>query len=180
MSDEHFVSKSWTLEADKDLWQTPKALYDALDKEFEFDLDAFASEENKLAPCFFDAEFSALENEWDKPHDPSEHGRIKSAFVNPPYSQTQLCLYTAMKQAKKHNITVVALVNANTDTQWFSEAVKTANEIRLITGRVGFVGSSGKKVNGNTKGQCLIIWRGKCSTPCQITMVDRNKLMKGA
>ena len=69
-------------------------------------------------------------------------------------------LSRANEQAKKHNITVVALINANTDTKWFAEAARTANEIRLITGRVGFVKPSGEKANGNTKGQCLIIWRG--------------------
>lgn len=177
MSDKHFVGKSDTSEDEKDLWQTPKALFDALDNEFEFDLDAFASESNKLAHCFFDAEYSALENEWDNAYNFDEHSQIKSAFANPPYGATKLCLRVAMEQAKKHNITVVALVNANTDTNWFADAAKTANEIRLISGRIGFIKPDGKKANGNTKGQCLIIWRGKCSTPCNITMVDRGHLI---
>ena len=173
---EHFVNKTSTPEGSKDLWQTPPSLFNALLSEFEFDLDAFASEKNRLAPCFFDEEYSALDNEWGKPYNYDEWGDIKSVFVNPPYSKTQICLSRAAGQAKKHNLTVVALVNANTDTQWFAEAVKTANEIRLLTGRVGFVKPDGKKASGNTKGQCLIIWRGNCKTSCQITMVDRKYL----
>ena len=84
----------------------------------------------------------------------------------------------AVQQAKVNNVIVVALVNANTDTKWFADAVKSANEVRLFTGRIGFIKPDGKKASGNPKGQCLIIWRGNCKTPCQITMVDRNELIK--
>ena len=168
---EHFVSKSDTPAESKDLWQTPKALFDNLNAEFNFQLDVCASEGNRLCHYWFDEELSALNNEWDEHYN-------DSAFMNPPYSDTQLFLSRAAQQASEHNITVVALVNANTDTKWFSDAVKSANEVRLISGRIAFVKPDGKKANGNTKGQCLIIWRGNCKTPCQITMISREELMK--
>jgi len=170
--EQHFTGKSNTTADQKDLWQTPKALFHTLDQEFDFDADICASKNNNLKGTYFNEEKSALTNEWDK------YSVYKSAFMNPPYSQTELFLNRAAEQAKKHNITVVALVNANTDTKWFAECAKSSNEIRLISGRVGFISSTGGKSNGNTKGQCLIIWRGKCETPCQITMVSRDKLMK--
>ena len=172
MKEHHFVGKSNTTADQKDLWQTPKALFYTLDQEFDFDLDVCASEYNHLLNEYFTEERSALTNHWNI------YSRLFSAFMNPPYSQTQLFVERASHQAKLHNITVVALVNANTDTKWFAECVSTANEIRLISGRIGFISSAGGKPNGNTKGQCLIIWRGKCETPCQITMVSRDKLMK--
>ena len=111
---EHFVNKSNTPEAIKDTWQTPIPLFIALDNEFNFDLDACASDENALCSVYFTKNESALECEWDKFYHNS------SAFINPPYSQTELFLNRAAEQAKKHNITVVALVNANTDTKWFA------------------------------------------------------------
>jgi hypothetical protein len=37
--------------------------------------------------------------------------------------------------------------------------------------------AAGKKAAGNPKGQCLIIWRGNCKTPCQITMINRKDLV---
>tara|TARA_R110000764_G_scaffold57488_2_gene125153 strand:+ start:20138 stop:20668 length:531 start_codon:yes stop_codon:yes gene_type:complete len=168
---ESFVNKSNTPEAEKDLWQTPKALFNALDEEFKFFLDVCASSQNAKRGMFFSETHSALTSPWNY------FGEDATAFMNPPYSQTELFLNRAADQAKEHNITVVALVNANTDTKWFSEAVSTANEVRLISGRIGFIASNGSKSNGNTKGQCLIIWRGKCETPCQIIMVSRDKLM---
>ena len=172
--DEHFVNKSNTEGASKDTWQTPIPLFIALDQEFNFELDACASIDNALCINWFTEGVSSLTNEWS-----SKDCDIRSAFMNPPYSQTELFLNRAADQANKHNITVVALVNANTDTKWFANAVKSANEIRLIRGRIGFVGEAGKKVNGNTKGQCLIIWRGNCKTPCNIVMVNRDELIGG-
>ena len=171
MKEKHFTGKSNTAADKKDLWQTPKALFHTLDQEFDFDLDVCASDENKLCGMCFTEERSAIDIEWDI-------YRNANCFLNPPYSQTELFLNRASEQAKKHNLTVVALVNANTDTKWFADAVKSANEIRLISGRIGFVKPDGGKANGNPKGQCLIIWRGKCETPCQITIVSRDKLMK--
>ena len=174
---EHFVNKTDTPSAEKDLWQTPKELFDAIDQEFYFDLDVCASADNHLCNDFFSEKVSALDNEWAH-H--SRNGRLfknKICFINPPYSQTELFMQRSAEQAKKHNLTVVALVNANTDTKWFSDAVKSANEVRLLTGRIGFVKPDGKKASGNPKGQCLIIWRGNCKTPCQITMADRNELL---
>ncbi len=167
----HFINKTNTPEKDKDCWQTPQALFDAIDREFNFDVDVCASDNNKLCSFFFSAKFSALENEWTNTWLTNCHP-TRSFFMNPPYSQTALFLERAAQQAKKHNINVVALVNANTDTKWFADAVKAANEIRLITGRVSFIRADGKKANGNTKGQCVIIWRGNCETPCNITMMN--------
>ncbi len=167
---EHFVNKTSTPEADKDLWQTPKALFVALNEEFDFKVDICASHSNAFLDEYFTEEYSALENEWDEYYG-------DSAFMNPPYSKTGEFLERAYDQARTYNITVVALVNANCDTKWFAEAASTANEIRLITGRVSFVSpATERKSCGNTRGQCLIIWRGKCNTPCQITMVDRKEL----
>ena len=172
MKEQHFTGKSNTVADQKDLWQTPKALFHTLDQEFDFDLDVCASDGNALCSTYFTERDSALDNEWDNFYHNS------NSFMNPPYSQTELFLNRASEQSKKHNLTTVALVNANTDTKWFADAVKSANEIRLISGRIGFIKPDGGKANGNPKGQCLIIWRGKCETPCQLTMVSRDKLMK--
>ena len=168
---EHFVSKSSTPESKKDLWRTPLYLFNALDQEFDFSVDICASDQNKLCNQLFSEDHSALINEW-------VFFTNTTCFLNPPYSQTQAFIERASQQAKLHNITVVALVNANTDTKWFADAVKSSNEIRLITGRIGFISEEGKKSNGNTKGQCVIIWRGNCKIPCNITLINRDDLNK--
>ncbi len=165
MNNKHFVARTNTPEQDKDTWQTPKEFFDKLNAEFNFDLDACASDKNKLCERFFSVENSALENDWNL-------SGVRSVFINPPYSQTQTFLRRAAQQSKEHGLTVVALVNANTDTSWFKECYQSASEIRLITGRISFVGANGKR-GGNTKGQCLIIWRGVSNNPCCMTLIDR-------
>jgi phage N-6-adenine-methyltransferase len=171
MSDIDFVNKTNTQQSEKDLWQTPKELFNALDKEFNFDTDICASDKNALCSTYFTEEHSAFDARWDFFY------RSASCFVNPPYSQTQKFLLMASEQAKEYGVTVVALVNANTDTKWFAEASKTASEVRLISGRISFVKPDGKKASGNPKGQALIIWRGTCKTPCVISVVDRDELI---
>ncbi len=176
MSNEHFVSKSSTPVNDKDSWQTPPELFEAIDAEFNFVLDACAADDNALCEAYFTEERCALNNDWYDilyEHDIFQRG---SVFINPPYSQTEKFLWAARHEAKELNVTVVALVNANTDTKWFAEAASTANEIRLLTGRIGFIRADGKKANGNPKGQCLIVWRGNCKSPCQINVVNRDDL----
>tara|TARA_R110002012_G_scaffold143475_1_gene301676 strand:+ start:39 stop:560 length:522 start_codon:yes stop_codon:yes gene_type:complete len=172
MNDKHFVSNTTTPENIKDLWRTPENVFKALDDEFWFTLDACASRENALCHDFFSEDKSALDYDWLS-HELPNTGAV---FINPPYSQTEAFLKRASQQAEKHNLTVVALVNANTDTKWFAESVLTANEVRLITGRLSFVRDDGAKASGNTKGQCLIIWRGRSKTPCQISLIDRDDL----
>ncbi len=174
MSNIDFVNKTNTPQSEKDLWQTPANLFRALDKEFNFDTDICASDKNALCKTFFTEERSALDVRWDFFY------RHANCFINPPYSETAKFLDMASKQAKRFNLTVVALVNANTDTAWFAEVAKTASEIRLISGRVSFVKPDGKKASGNPKGQCLIIWRGICKTPCVISVVDRDELVGGS
>ncbi|HAT7708623.1 TPA: adenine methyltransferase, partial [Enterobacter roggenkampii] len=64
---------------------------------------------------------------------------------------------------------------------WFREAIKTAHEVRFITGgRLSFLNAdTGKPVNGNNKGSMLIIWHPfPRSGECRMTTVDRDVLMQ--
>jgi len=68
-----------------DEWHTPKWLFDALNKEFRFSLDAAATPENALVKKFYTKEMNGLEKPWPKG---------KWTFCNPPYS---LCAEFAKK-----------------------------------------------------------------------------------
>ena len=57
MNTEH---KSNTPTEIRDLWQTPKALFDYYDKRFGFTLDLAASEDNKLCSQFIGEDENAL------------------------------------------------------------------------------------------------------------------------
>lgn len=69
--------KSNTPPSEKDVWQTPLWLFDALDSEFSFWLDAAASEANTLCTQYITAQQNAFVTEW------SSYGAV---WCNPPYS----------------------------------------------------------------------------------------------
>lgn len=52
------------LTSNKDDWCTPQALFDELDREFHFDLDAAASHENAKCKHYFTKETDGLKNSW--------------------------------------------------------------------------------------------------------------------
>ena len=47
-----------------DEWQTPLDLFEDLDREFHFDLDACATPENTMCPEYFTKEQDGLEQNW--------------------------------------------------------------------------------------------------------------------
>ena len=97
--------------------KTPIALYEKLDKEFNFDFD----------PCPTNPDFNGLEIEWKKYN-----------FVNPQYNKQKLWIKKAYKESLKNKICVM-LLPARTDTKIFHEIILPfAFEIRFIKGRLKF------------------------------------------
>jgi len=54
-------------------------------------------------------------------------------------------LERAADQAVKHDLTIVAIVNANTSAKWWHEAQENAHQVRLITGRISFIDILGNR-----------------------------------
>lgn len=117
----------------KDDWETPQDLFDALDKEYNFQWDACASEFNtKVLGCYFDEKDNALNQEWFK--------TSEIFWMNPPYSKIKDWLKKAYEESQK-GCTVVCLIPARTDTRAFHDYCMKAHTIELIKGRLKFVGA---------------------------------------
>lgn len=115
----------------KDDWGTPQELYDRLNKEFNFTLDACASTYNYKCDKYYTKEQDGLNKSW----------KGETVFCNPPYSREggqAKWIEKCYKEAKEHDITVVALLPARTDTRVFHNFVIGKAEIRFIKGRVKF------------------------------------------
>lgn len=110
----------------KDDWETPKDLYDALDREFSFDLDLAATAKNSKCWQYID-DIDKYETK------PAIDG---FAFCNPPYSKQRKFVEFVLK----HNLPTVFLLPARTDTKLFHEYLynKENIEIRFIKGRLRF------------------------------------------
>ena len=174
MSD--YISSNLT-ESEKDSWATPQWLFDALDQEFDFALDAAANSTNFKVPNFYTQEDDALSiDNWSK----NLLLIAKPAvWINPPYSRGMVKAFIdkAREQCTKHKLTIVLLVPATPDASWWPT---DASEVRFIThGRISFEHpTENKTVNGNTKGSAIVIFRHvDIGSPMVTRYVSRAKLM---
>lgn len=114
-------------------WRTPQVIFDELNREFDFDLDACADADNALCGSYFTAEQDAIRRFWDVA------GEATSVFCNPPYSDPNLFLQKAYHEVYEaaRVKSVVLLLPASVSTKWFKRACVKA-EVHLFEGRIAF------------------------------------------
>lgn len=133
----------------RDDWRTPRDLYDRLDAQFAFTVDAAATAENALCGHWYGPGSPLAEDALTLPDwraTPEAPGR---AFLNPPYSRVADFVRKARAEADAGNALVVLLLPARTDTKWFHDCIwdLTANaphtraEVNFLRGRLKFSGS---------------------------------------
>lgn len=131
-------------------WRTPTKLFDNLDLEFSFELDAAASEANHLCFAWFDKEQDGLNQVW------YTHG---NTFVNPPYGkEIKFWVEKAWKESQK-GINVVMVLPARTDTIWFHEFVYGRAEIRFLRGRLKFLDINGHELSSAPFPSMIVVFR---------------------
>ncbi len=114
-------------------WVTPDWLWEELDIEFEFDLDAAASAENTKVSFYYTEEDDALVQPWYN----REQG-VRSIWVNPPYGRGIVNWVKKAFVESQRGATVIVLLPARTDTIWFHDWVLGRAEIRFLRGRLKF------------------------------------------
>jgi phage N-6-adenine-methyltransferase len=127
-------------------WATPQPLFDKLNEEFNFGLDAAASSYNRKCDLWFQEEDDALTCDW------SGYGAV---WCNPPYGRKIGRWIEKCATEGKRSI-VVALVFARTDTRWFHKWIApSAYEVRFIKGRLRF--SRGGKVGDSAPAPSMVV-----------------------
>jgi phage N-6-adenine-methyltransferase len=111
-----------------DCWETPKELFDRLNDEFEFSTDVCAELQNKKVDHYFSPEDDGLAQEW-----------TGICWCNPPYSDCA-CWIRKAYETSRNGTVAVCLIPARTDTRYWHDYVMKADEVRLVKGRVKFVG----------------------------------------
>ena len=115
-----------------DNWETPRYLYDELNKEFNFNFDPCPLHYGEIPK-----EKDGLLIDWKERN-----------FINPPYSRKlkEAFVKKALEESKKGKLCVL-LLPVSTSTILFHEYIlPNAKEIRFLKGRVKFIGY-------NTKGE---------------------------
>lgn len=114
-------------QSDDHTWETPFELFRRLDDEFGFELDVCALPETAKCARYFTPTDDGLAQSWD--------GRV--CWMNPPYGRA---ISDWMRKAYEESLlgsTVVCLVPARTDTEWWHQYAMRG-EIRYLRGRVRF------------------------------------------
>ncbi len=111
-------------------WETPQDFFDALNKEFNFTLDAAATDENAKCKRYFTATKDGLAQSWQN----------ETVFLNPPYGRKVGKWIEKARTEAERGATVVCLIPARTDTRYFHEHC-FKGEVRFVRGRLKFGGS---------------------------------------
>lgn len=130
-------------------WHTPPDLFNQLNNEFHFALDAATSEDNPLkTPLFYTEADNGLKLPW-----------YNVSYCNPPYSSKNIIPWLIKARIEQsNNITSVFLLPARTSTNWFHTYIyqKPNVEIRFVKGRLKFQGA----VNSAPFDSCVVIFWG--------------------
>lgn len=167
-----------------DYWETPldKLLKFCVNHDVNPVMDAMATEQNKKFPLFIDEQTDFMTQDISV-----------DFFINPKYSQKgwhrircKRCKFVisewyekygiddfirhAYELHKKHNVTVLALTFAKTDTAWFNTYVYDEKneqwiaEFYPIRSRIKFEKNGVPGDNSSPYPSCWIIWRKKVSS----------------
>lgn len=110
-------------------WETPWWLFDLLNLEFQFTVDAAASKYNAKMERYWTMKENGLVQSWTE----------ESVFINPPFLAEDLRRWTEKAWVSTRDVLTkaVMVVPVKADQPWWHDyAIKT--EIRFIHGRVTF------------------------------------------
>jgi site-specific DNA-methyltransferase (adenine-specific) len=126
-------------------WETPKNLFDTLNKEFNFTLDPCCTKENKLCKKYYTIKTDGLSKDWSG----------ETVFINPPYGrEIGKWVKKCYEESLKGTICVM-LIPSRTDTKWFHTYIYNKAEIRFLKGRLKFINRllPSWRIDGNFKMQ---------------------------
>jgi len=130
------------LKSRRDDWETPRGLFNELNREFGFTLDPCATHITAKCPKYYTPLEDGLLQDWAD----------EVVFCNPPYNHKQnewvrKCYLHGLKGG-----TAVMLLPARTDTARFHDFILGKSEIRFLRGRLKF-----GKATGNAPFPSMIV-----------------------
>lgn len=111
-------------------WETPQDLFDQMNDEFHFDVDACATPQNAKCDLYYTAADDGLAEPWRG-----------VCWCNPPYGRDVGRWVAKAAESAREGAVVVMLLPARTDTRWFHDYIYHRAEVRFIRGRLKFGGS---------------------------------------
>lgn len=147
----------------KQNWQTPKIVFNNLNKITPFCIDLAADAKNALCTNYFDETDNALDIDWNAWYNTRVASRQFSwdlwGFLNPPFANLAPWYQKCYEEQEKGFQTVM-LVQASTDPQYFHDFIlgdKCPKAVAFSKGRIQYVDpdNPGKK---NCGFGSMVIW----------------------
>jgi phage N-6-adenine-methyltransferase len=162
--DTKFTGKFKTrFDSKKQDWETPDDLYKKLDEEFHFTFDLAASPHNTKCEKF--CSIGSLHHPWKG-----------VCWLNPPYGNTKGnrlsdWVKKAHEETKDSDTTVVMLIPARTNTNWWHLYCMRAYEIKFINGRPKF----GDADHGLPQPLAIVVFK-LCDGPLRVSSFNLKEL----
>lgn len=135
-------------------WETPKELFDKLNREFKFTLDVCALPHNAKCRRYFTPDIDGLSQPWDG-----------VCWMNPPYGREIGSWVIKAAVESYRGCVCVCLVPVRSDSKWWHDYVMRSAEIRLLTRRVTFVGAGANAPFP----ACIVVFDKKKGTTPQLS-----------
>jgi phage N-6-adenine-methyltransferase len=127
------------------IWSTPQPLFDALNKEFNFQIDLCADPNNAKCSHWLDRKVS-LGSDW------SGDG---AAWLNPPYGRD---IVEWVKKASETPRRIVGCLPGRTNPPWWHDYVMKATELRFVRAKVAFDANGEPGAGVPPWGAVIAIW----------------------
>lgn len=111
--------------------ETPDEVFDPLNDEFAFELDACASLENHKVGRFFSKQDDMFKQKIDV-----------TTWVNPEFKTARKFVKFLFNESVANNSTIVMLLMVKANTNWWRDYVMKAKEVRFINQKVTFKGTT--------------------------------------
>lgn len=147
-----------------DNFETPKYIFEQLDRIFDFELDCAATHDNALCTLYMTEWENALIMPWDK-----------RTFCNPPFSKKAAFIEKAYNDVTKGicPVCVMILPLNSMDTRVWHKFIEGQFYYEILEGRISFINpGTGIPQKGNNSGTVIVYFKQKIKTKEQQN--DRN------
>lgn len=132
-------------------WETPVELFSKMDEIFHFSLDVAANERNKKCDMFYSINEDGLSQSWKQ-----VGGAV---WCNPPYGrEIGKWVEKAYKESLLHDTTIVLLIPARTDTNYFHNFIYGKADVFFVKGRLKFLDENKKEQNSAPFPSMLVVF----------------------
>lgn len=146
------TGKSTTNPEDRNEWRTPPVIFNLLNREFHFTVDAAATAENTLLPRFWTKETDGLAQSW----------RGERIFCNPPYGRGPAAYPKWLDRAvreRDYDVYVFLIPGDTSGRVWVRSIWGQANEVRFLVPRISYLDPQNIPMGRPNFGSAVVIFK---------------------